>query len=83
MTLHPMLRRIPLVFSPQPESGFTVTSPIALRKRSNDLHRDSATASSRATSQGLRICSGRTATLPEVTLMAERQTSGSCWRGRS
>jgi antitoxin HicB len=23
-----MLRRIPLVFSPQPEGGFTVTSPI-------------------------------------------------------
>ena len=24
----PMIRRLPLVFSPQPEGGFTVTSPI-------------------------------------------------------
>jgi antitoxin HicB len=26
--IFPMLRRIPLIFAPQPEGGFTVTSPI-------------------------------------------------------
>jgi antitoxin HicB len=67
-----MLRKLPLVFSPQPEGGFTVTSPVLPELVTEGDTLDEAYANvSDALSAVLELYAEQGRTLPESTRVPE------------